>query len=82
MPLSNIKIVGIELDEHAVDYTKADYTLPIALVVGHESDGINQEILNMCDQIVQLPQLGINKSMNVMVSLGIVLYEVLKKTTS
>ena len=80
--ISNIKIVGIELDEHAVDYTKADYTLPIALVVGHESDGINQEILNMCDQIVQLPQLGINKSMNVMVSLGIVLYEVLKKTTS
>lgn len=77
----NLKVVGIELDKRAVDYTKADYTLPVALVVGHESDGISKEVLDMCDQIVQLPQLGINKSLNVMVSLGIVLYEVLEKTS-
>jgi tRNA G18 (ribose-2'-O)-methylase SpoU len=79
--VSNIKIVAVELDKRAVDYTKADYTLPIALIVGHESDGISNEILNRCDEIVQLPQLGINKSLNVMVSLGIVLYEVLEKIT-
>lgn len=77
--IPNIKIIGVELDNRAVDYTKGDYTLPIVLVVGHESDGISPDILNMCDQIVQLPQLGINKSLNVMVSLGIVLYEVLEK---
>lgn len=77
----NIKIVAVELDEKAIDYTKADYSLPIALVVGHESDGVSKEVLEMCDTIVQLPQLGINKSLNVMVSLGIVLYEVLEKTT-
>ncbi len=74
-----IRVVAVELDEKAIDYTKADYSLPIALVVGHESDGISKEILDMCDQIVQLPQLGINKSLNVMVSLGIVLYKVLEK---
>mgnify|MGYP000896966504 FL=1 len=74
-----LRIIGVELDDKAIDYTKADYTLPIALVVGHESDGISREILEMCDEIVQLPQLGINKSLNVMVSLGIVLYEVLEK---
>ncbi len=77
-----VKIIGVELDARAIDYTKADYSLPIALVVGHESDGISQEILSMCDQIVQLPQLGINKSLNVMVALGIVLYEVLEKNSS
>lgn len=75
-----IKIVAVELDKKAIDYTKADYTLPVALVVGHESDGISKEVLDMCDTIVQLPQMGINKSLNVMVSLGIVLYEVLEKT--
>lgn len=74
-----IKIIGVELDKRAIDYTKADYTLPVALVVGHESDGISKEVLDMCDTIVELPQLGINKSLNVMVSLGIVLYEVLEK---
>lgn len=75
----NIKIIAIELDDNAIDYTKANYSIPIALVVGHESDGISREVLEMCDSIVQLPQLGINKSLNVMVSLGIVLYEVLEK---
>jgi tRNA G18 (ribose-2'-O)-methylase SpoU len=80
--IPNIKILGVELDEKAIDYTKADYTLPVALVVGHESDGISQEVLQMCDEIVQLPQLGINKSLNVMVSLGIVLYEVLEKNNN
>lgn len=79
LKIEGIKIVGVELDPKAVDYTKADYALPIALVVGHESDGVKPEVLAMCDEIVELPQLGINKSLNVMVSLGIVLYEVLEK---
>ena len=79
--IPNIRIVSVELDMKAVDYTKADYTLPVALIVGHESDGISKEVLEMSDEIVQLPQLGINKSLNVMVSLGIVLYEVLEKTS-
>lgn len=77
--VKNINIIAIELNEKAIDYTKASYSLPIALVVGHESHGISDEILSMCDVIVQLPMLGINKSLNVMVSLGIVLYEVLEK---
>lgn len=80
--VENIRIVGVELDKRSNDYTKANYTLPIALVVGHESDGISNEVLDMCNEIVQLPQMGINKSLNVMVSLGIVLYEVLEKNQS
>lgn len=80
--IPNIKIIGVELDQRAIDYTKADYSLPVALVVGHESDGVSSEVLDLCEQIVQLPQLGINKSLNVMVSLGIVLYEVIEQITS
>lgn len=79
--IPNIKIVGVELDKRSIDYSKTNYSLPIALIVGHESDGISEEVLSQCDEIVELPQLGINKSLNVMVSLGIVLYEVLEKTT-
>jgi 23S rRNA (guanosine2251-2'-O)-methyltransferase len=75
----NVTIVGVELDEKAIDYTQYDYPMPVALVVGHESLGVKQEVLDLCDVIVQLPQLGINKSLNVMVSLGITLYEVLEK---
>lgn len=77
-----VKIVGVELSDKSIDYTKADYSLPIALVVGHESDGVSQEVLDLCDILVELPQLGINTSMNVMVSLAIVLYEILEKQES
>ncbi|HRN96006.1 MAG TPA: TrmH family RNA methyltransferase [Candidatus Levybacteria bacterium] len=74
-----IKIVSVELDDNAIPYDEYDYSLPIALVVGHESDGVSREVLDASDVIVQLPQLGINKSLNVMVSLGIALYQVLEK---
>lgn len=75
----SISIVSVELDERAQPYDQVDYKLPVALIVGHESDGVSKEAMDASDMIVQLPQLGINTSLNVMVSLGIVLYQVLEK---
>lgn len=43
--------------------------------------GASPEVLKECDAIVELPMFGVNKSLNVMVSLGIVLYEVIEKTS-
>ena len=51
----------------------------MALVLGHETRGVSKEALDMADAIVELPMFGINTSMNVMVSLGIVMYEAVKK---
>ena len=65
--------------EKSIPYDKFDYPLPIALIVGNETTGVSKEVLDMCDAIVELPMSGINKSLNVMVSLGIVLYEVIEK---
>lgn len=73
-----VQVVAVELDEKSVPYTEFDYTFPVALVVGHESDGISQEILDLCDVTVELPMYGVNVSLNVMVSLGIALYEVVR----
>jgi len=77
----DIQVVAVELNENSVPYDNFDYQLPVALVVGHESDGISQEVLDICDGIVELPMFGINISLNVMVSLGIVLYKVIEKST-
>jgi 23S rRNA (guanosine2251-2'-O)-methyltransferase len=76
-----IQIVSIELDNRAVDYDVAEYKYPIALVVGHESDGVSEEVLKESDMIVELPMHGVNISLNVMVSLGIVLYEVIERAS-
>lgn len=76
--IPNIQIVAVEQNEKSVPYDKADYGFPIAIVVGHETEGVSKEVLNIADQIVELPMWGVNISLNVMVSLGIVLYEVTK----
>jgi tRNA G18 (ribose-2'-O)-methylase SpoU len=74
----NIKIIAVELDSRAVDYTKADYSYPAALIIGNETHGISEDVLKICDQIVELPMFGINVSLNTMVSLAIVLYKTLE----
>lgn len=78
--VEGLKVVAVELDDRSVSYTDYQYTLPVALVVGHETTGVSPEVLEKCDAIVELPMYGINISLNVMVSLAIVLYEVLRQT--
>ena len=77
--ISNVQIIAIEQAEGSVPYDRVEYTFPIALVVGHESDGVSEETLAACNKIVELPMWGVNKSLNVMVSLGIVLYHSMVK---
>ena len=76
---SNIKIVAVEQDQRSQQFDKVNYELPLALVVGNETYGVSKEVLDMADMIVELPMYGINKSLNVMVSLGIVLYEIISQ---
>lgn len=80
LQIPSIKIIAVEQVDNSVPYDKYDYSLPIALVVGHETFGVSEEVLKECDAVVELPMFGINTSLNVMVSLGIVLYEVIEKT--
>jgi 23S rRNA (guanosine2251-2'-O)-methyltransferase len=79
LKIKDLSVVAVEQDLRSVPYNKAEYSFPIALVVGHESNGVSKEVLDMCDQIVEIPMWGVNKSLNVMVSLGIVLFRVMER---
>lgn len=74
-----LQVVSVELDPRSVAYDSVDYHFPIAIVVGHETDGISEDVRSLSDAIVELPMWGVNISLNVMVSLGIVLYEALRQ---
>ena len=50
---------------------------PIALIFGNEIHGVTQEVIDLCDLAVEIPQFGTKHSMNVAVSAGIVLWQVL-----
>jgi len=70
-------IVGIEQAEGAVnlgDFVVRDGS-KYALVFGHEVNGVNQDIINACDYVIEIPQFGTKHSFNIAVSTGIVLWE-------
>ena len=48
---------------------------PVALVVGNETDGVGDEVLELADHVVQIPMSGEVESLNVAVATGISLYE-------
>ncbi len=73
-----IKIIAVEQHQKSVNYTKVNYRLPAAFVVGHESEGVSKEVLELADGIVEIPMFGVNSSLNVMVSLAIVMYKSLE----
>lgn len=77
---TNLQIVAVEQSKKSVPYDKFYYKLPVCLIVGNETTGVSKEVLDLADGIVELPMFGVNKSLNVVVSLGTVLYKVIGKT--
>jgi len=50
----------------------------VALVFGNEVYGVEQEVINVCDGVIEIPQLGTKHSLNIAVSVGIVLWELIR----
>ena len=71
-------IVGSYL-EGAKDYTKVDYKVPIALIVGNEEKGIRKLTADKCDHLVRIPMKGKIQSLNVSVATGVLLFEILRQ---
>ncbi|MDD5416269.1 MAG: TrmH family RNA methyltransferase [Candidatus Daviesbacteria bacterium] len=79
LTINDIQIVAIEQSTKSVQYDEFNYKLPICLVVGNETYGVSKEVLEVVDAIVEIPMFGVNISLNVMVSLGIVVYKVVER---
>ena len=78
---SKLKIVVVEQSKSSIPYTQyqiPDTTKAVALVVGHETDGVSPEVLKLADHILEIPMFGVNKSLNVIVSAAIVTYKIVE----
>lgn len=60
----------------------ADFTLPTALIMGSEEDGISQELIGISDEFIKIPMAGNIDSLNVSVSAGVVVYEAIRQRAS
>lgn len=73
------EIAAIETSPHSVDLFDWIPRLPVCVIFGHEVDGIQKPLLEMCDTHVRIPMLGLKHSLNVATAGGIVIYELLRK---
>lgn len=74
---SKCKVVSIEQGKNSVDFRKVEYREPIAFVIGHETSGVSREALKVSDIQIEIPMFGVNRSLNVLVSLAIIISRVL-----
>lgn len=75
-----VQIICVEQNPQAISYKLLvkSLRLPVAIVIGNETDGISKEVLNLADVIVELPMFGVNKSFNVWGSAAVIAYKVLE----
>ena len=66
-------------EKSSQNYTTADYTTPLALVMGAEGTGISTDILRMADTRAAIPMFGNIGSLNVGVAAGVMMYEVVRQ---
>ena len=75
------KVWAIEQTEgaHLLNSFEPDANTPHAIVMGNEVAGVQQEVIDVCDGCLELPQFGTKHSINVGVCAGIVMWELWKK---
>ena len=71
-------ICGTDMDTDVI-YTKQDYKMPLAIIIGSEGFGISRLVKENCDFLVKIPMKGKITSLNASVSAGIVMYEVVRQ---
>jgi len=69
------KVIGLEQTQNSVDVRKFKFEEKTVIVLGNEKEGIPQEIINLIDNCVIIPQYGNIRSLNVHVSAAIMLWQ-------
>jgi tRNA G18 (ribose-2'-O)-methylase SpoU len=74
-----IQIVGLELHHKAVNFWKAAYRYPLAVIIGNEVTGIPDDLIDLCDMIIKIPMAGKKESLNAATATGIAVFEISKR---
>ena len=76
----NYHIIAIEQVDKSSKLN--DFSLPkkpLAIIMGNEVNGVAENVIDICDEVIEIPQFGTKHSLNISVCLGVVLWELIKK---
>lgn len=70
------RIVGLEQDSRSQPLASYQPPAKLALLIGEEVAGISQDLRAQCQDLLEIPMVGVKESFNVSVATGIALYAV------
>lgn len=70
-------VIAAEQTNNSIDYKKLKPKFPTALVIGNETEGVSKEVLELSDVVTEIPLLGVNRSLNVLVAASVISYHLL-----
>ncbi len=76
-----VHCLSIEQTENSVfldEFTPKE-NVKYAIILGNEVDGVQQDVINISDSIVEIPQIGTKHSLNISVCTGVVLWDLYSK---
>ena len=75
------ELLAVEQTENSIDLNSfsPEINKKYALVFGHEVKGVDQEIVNACHGSLEIPQAGTKHSLNISVSVGVVVWDFYSK---
>lgn len=79
---TNKKIVAIETATNATNIYDTELPSDVAFIVGNESRGIREEILEQCDMVIYIPVPGPTRSLNVSHAASVALFEWYRQQSS
>jgi len=71
------KILALEQADNSVDYKQVKLEGKTVLIVGNEVEGVEGDVLNLCDQIIEIPMRGSKESLNVAVATGVAVFRLI-----
>ena len=74
-----IKVIALEITDKKKNYDELIYQdFPLCIVLGNEISGIDNNVLDLCDNAIEIPMYGVKHSLNVSVAGGIAIFEAVR----
>lgn len=76
-------VVGIEQADKSTKLNEFELPKkPIAIILGNEVNGVDQQAIDLCNEVIEIPQFGTKHSLNIAVTSGIVIWDLWKKANA